>query len=45
MALAAYVSEDGLMGHQWEGRPSVLWRLDAPAYGNARAVRQEWVVG
>ena len=23
----------------------VLWRLDAPAYGNARAVKQEWVSG
>jgi hypothetical protein len=28
------------------GRESlVLWKLDAPAYGNARAVRREWVGG
>ena len=24
MALAAYVAEDGLVGHQWEERPLVL---------------------
>jgi hypothetical protein len=23
------VAEDGLVGHQWEERPLVLWRLDA----------------
>jgi hypothetical protein len=23
-------SEDGLVKHQWEERPLVLWRLDAP---------------
>jgi hypothetical protein len=26
----AYVAEDGLVGHQWEERPLVLRRLDAP---------------
>jgi hypothetical protein len=26
----AYVAEDGLAGHQWEERPLVLKRLDAP---------------
>ena len=26
MALAAYVAEDGLVGHQWEERPLVLRR-------------------
>ena len=30
MALAAYVVEDGLVGHQWEERPLVLWRFYAP---------------
>jgi hypothetical protein len=37
MALAAYVAEDGLVGHQSEERPLVLWRLYAPVWGNARA--------
>ena len=43
MAPATYVAEDGLIWHQWEGRPMVLWRLDAPSKGDARVVRQEWV--
>jgi hypothetical protein len=30
MAPAAYVAEDGLVGHQWEDWPLVLRRLDAP---------------
>jgi hypothetical protein len=30
MALATYVAEDGLVGHQWEERPSSLRMLDAP---------------
>ena len=30
MVLATYVAEDGMVGHQWEGRPLVLRRLDAP---------------
>jgi hypothetical protein len=30
MALAAYVAEDGLVGHQWEERALVLWRFYAP---------------
>jgi hypothetical protein len=33
MALAAYVSEDGLVGHQWEEMPLVLWRFYAPSIG------------
>ena len=40
MAPAAYVAEKG---HQWKGRPLILWRIDDPGQGNARAVRQEWV--
>jgi hypothetical protein len=30
MAPAAYVAENGLVGHQWEERPLVLRRLNAP---------------
>jgi hypothetical protein len=30
MPLAAYVAEDGLVGHQWRERPWVLWRIYAP---------------
>jgi hypothetical protein len=44
MSLAAYVAEDGLVGHHWEERPLVLQRLGlAPVQGNARARKQEWV--
>jgi hypothetical protein len=43
MAPAAYVGKDGLIWHQWKGRrPLVLWRLDATARGDTRAVSQEW---
>jgi hypothetical protein len=30
MAPAAYVAEDGLVSHQWEEKPLVLRRLNAP---------------
>jgi hypothetical protein len=30
MALVTYVAEDGLVGHQWEERPSGLRVFDAP---------------
>jgi hypothetical protein len=30
IAPAAYVTEDGLVEHQWEERPLVLRKLDAP---------------
>jgi hypothetical protein len=30
MAPATYIAEDGLVGHQWEERPLVQWRLHAP---------------
>ena len=43
MSLAAYVAEDGLVGHHWEERPLVLQTLYAPVQGNARAKRWEWV--
>ena len=45
MALASNVAEDGLIQHQWEGRPLVQQRLVAQAQGDARMVRQECVIG
>jgi hypothetical protein len=30
VAVAIYVAEDGLVGHQWEEGPLVLWRFYAP---------------
>jgi hypothetical protein len=43
VSLAAYVSEDGLVGHQWKERPLVLQNLSASVQGNARAKKWEWV--
>jgi hypothetical protein len=43
MSLAAYVAEDGLVGHHWEERPLVLQRSYAPVQGNARAKKWQWV--
>ena len=36
MAPATYVAEDGLVGHQWEKKPLILRRLDAPVRGISR---------
>jgi hypothetical protein len=44
VSLAAYVAEDGLVGHQWEERALVLQRSYTPVQGTARARKQEWVV-
>jgi hypothetical protein len=41
LVLAAYIAKDGLLGHQWEERPLVLWRLYASVH--ARAKKREWV--
>jgi len=44
IAPAAFVAEDGLVGHQWEEKPVVLpmlYPLHPPVYGNVRAGRQE----
>jgi hypothetical protein len=30
MAPDMYVAENDLIWYQWEGRPLVLWRIDAP---------------
>jgi hypothetical protein len=43
MSLAAYVSEDGLVGHQWKDRPIGLEILSASVQGNARAKKWQWV--
>jgi hypothetical protein len=43
MSQAAYSTEDGLVGHQWEERPLVLRRFYAPVWGNTRARKWEWV--
>ena len=43
MSLTAYVAEDGLIGHHWEERPSLLQTLYAPVPGNAKAKKWEWM--
>ena len=43
VSLAAYVAEDGIVSHHWEGRPLVLQTLYVPVHRNARAKKQEWV--
>jgi hypothetical protein len=43
MSLAAYVAEDGPVGHYWEERPLVLQTLYAPVQGKARAKKWGWV--
>jgi hypothetical protein len=43
MSLVVYVTEDGLVSHQWEKRPLVLGRSYASVQGNARARKWERV--
>jgi hypothetical protein len=43
MSLAAYVSEDGLVGHHWEERPLGLANFICPSTGNTRAKKWEYV--
>ena len=43
MSLAAYVSEDGLAGHQWKERPIGHSKFICPSTGNARAKKWEWM--
>ena len=45
MSLAAYVSEDGLVGHQWKERPIGLANFICLSTGEARAKKWEWVGG
>ena len=44
MSLAAYVAEDGLVGHHWEERPLGLANFICLS-GNTRAKKWEWVGG
>jgi len=39
MSPAAFVAEDGLVGHQWDEKPLVLPKLDSPVQGNIKAGR------
>ena len=43
MSLAAYVAEDGLVGHHWKERPLGLANFICPSTGNTRAKKWEWV--
>jgi hypothetical protein len=44
MALAAYVTEHGLVGHQWEERPLVLpVKALFPSVGECQRQEWEWV--
>jgi hypothetical protein len=45
VSLAAYVSEDGLVGHQWKEKPIGHANLSASVQGNTRAKKWEWVGG
>lgn len=41
MAPDTYVAEDGLVRHQWDRRPLVLWKLDAAVWEDTVGVGQE----
>jgi hypothetical protein len=43
MSLAAYVTEDGLVGHHWDERLLGLANFICPSTGNARAKKWERV--
>jgi hypothetical protein len=43
VSLAAYVTEDGLVGQHWEERPLGLAIIYAPVQENARTKEWEWV--
>jgi hypothetical protein len=44
VSLAAYVSEDGLVGHQWKERPIGRANFICPSTGeHTRAKKWEWV--
>jgi hypothetical protein len=43
--LAAYVSEVGLVGHQWKEIPLVVQTLYASVHGKDRFRKWEWVGG
>jgi hypothetical protein len=41
--LAAYVAEDGLVGHHWEERPLGLANFICPSTGKCQGQEGEWV--
>jgi hypothetical protein len=43
VSLAAYVSEDGLVGHQWKERPIGCANFICLSTGERRAKKWEWV--
>ena len=43
MSLAAFVVEDGLVGHHWEERPLGLANFICLSTGEHRAKKWEWV--
>ena len=43
VSLAAYVAEDGLVGHHWEEKTLGLANFICPSTGNTRAKKQELV--
>jgi len=50
MALAPYVAQDGLAGHQWDEKPLVLSRLEPSPPPQCRGMSGQrdvkgWVVG
>jgi hypothetical protein len=45
VSLAAYISEDGLVGHQWKVRPISCADFICLVQGNTRAGKWEWVGG
>ena len=45
MALAAYVAEDGIVGHQWEERPLVLCGSMPQCKGVSGPGNRSWWVG
>jgi hypothetical protein len=45
VSLAAYVSEDGLVSHQWKERPIGRANFICLSTANSRAKKWEWVGG
>jgi hypothetical protein len=43
LTLAAYVSEDGLVGHHWKDRPIELANVICPSTGESKGQEVEWV--
>ena len=43
LSLAAYVAEDGLVGHHWKERPIGLANFICPSTGEHQGQKVEWV--